>query len=684
MDELTSKPTKELKKIAKENNITIVGCLEKSEIVNAIMAWRKEFIRGTKTETSSKRPNVIVIESESSHELSSTSMDESGDSATPTSKRAHRRTNNKSRRKSNISMWDSVPIRKVDKLPYDIDGLVAFQLPFDPKERMKSTMDGRSWSTWVTSNRKGFNGVRRSARCKGGYECQNKNCLFLEIYGKENKVQFETDENGSVICITCSAKGVKVDCTAQKIWEFDTSEDFVTVYHHGTHSCKAKHPIPFNDEGLRRKFSENAKATPKQAADEIIVEALHDEDMTWDDVEKVVDSVIEEGKVRYCKQKIQKETNPFGHSFEAVAELRRRLIDKDPFLVYKINNRNMNGEPSYVFKMSKVQAKLAVAMDCNENDFLANEYCFFDGTFKRCPGFVTLGAHVYVEMLRRIVKIATMECESESKEMMVIFWSLLNEVLEKFTGRKDYKFNPIGWIVDEHGGNWASIRTVYGEEAVKRTASCEFHFKQSVLRQSKHLTSSKSQTEFKIIAGKLLSSVTEVSFYQAYDELKGFINKEPRQRAFLKSWLEWWHERRQHFARAFKPISASSVNMSEAYHSTYVTTGSKGLKLVDAAYKDTASALRLERSLKLFGEGVKCQGSGPSGTKRREKDYHSQSKRASEYADVLLQESTSNDDGEKLLSEELLTKTNKDSSSSDSEVETKKRRKSKETDRNKR
>ena len=104
----------------------------------------------------------------------------------------------------------------------------------------------------------------------------------------------------------------------------------------------------------------------------------------------------------------------------------------------------MNGEPSYVFKMSKVQAKLAVAMDCNENDFLANEYCFFNGTFKRCPGFVTLGAHVYVEMLRRIVKIATMECESESKEMMVIFWSLLNEVLEKFTGRKDYKFNPIG------------------------------------------------------------------------------------------------------------------------------------------------------------------------------------------------------------------------------------------------
>ena len=149
----------------------------------------------------------------------------------------------------------------------------------------------------------------------------------------------------------------------------------------------------------------------------------------------------------------------------------------------------------------------------------------------------------------------------------------------------------------------------------------------------------------------------------------------------MTSWLEWWHEGRQHFARAFKPISASSVNMSGAYHSAYITTGSKGLQLVDAAYKDAALALRLERSFKLFGEGIKCQGSGPSGIRRRKKDCHSQSKRASEYADVLQQESTSNDDAEKRVNEELSPKTKKDSSSFDSGVETKERRKCKESDR---
>ena len=52
--------------------------------------------------------------------------------------------------------------------------------------------------------------------------------------------------------------------------------------------------------------------------------------------------------------------------------------------------------------------------------------------------------------------------------------------------------------------------------------------------------------------------------------------------------------------------------MSEAYHSSYATTGSTGLKLVDAAYKDTVLALRLERSLELYGQRVKCQGVAPS------------------------------------------------------------------------
>ena len=499
-EELMRKSIKELRFIAKTKDVDISNCLEKFEIINIIYSSSRKQC-GDVAETVNKTIQCIVIETDSSESskeykvpsdldsLPAESCD-SDDRNCKMNKRAHRKTANPSRRKSNMSMWQSVDVSFVGRLPFDIDGLVAYRLAFNPKNMMRSSKDGRSW---VTSNRKGFDGKRRTAHCNGGYKCENLKCSFLTVYNKVNKLQFESDGNGIKSCSCCGEQAPKVHCNSQKIWEFEKNEEYVTVYHLGNHNCEAKKTVELNEESLKRKFKTNSKTTPKQAADDIIVEALANEDMSWEDVQDVVDSVIDDEKVKYCKKKTERESHPHGHSFEAVGQLRSRLIKKDPFLIYKINSRNLNGDPSYVFKMSKIQAKLAVTMDQDRADFLCDEYCYFDGTFKRCSGFVTLGAHVYVEILRKVVKIATMECETESTETMVIFWNLVNEVLEAFTGEKGYKFNPKGWAVDEHAGNWASIRTVYGESAVnEKTVSCEFHFKQSAVRHTKHLKSLKT------------------------------------------------------------------------------------------------------------------------------------------------------------------------------------------------
>ena len=98
--------------------------------------------------------------------------------------------------------------------------------------------------------------------------------------------------------------------------------------------------------------------------------------MSWENIQDIVDSVIEEEKVKNLKKKTGKESYPLGHSFEAVGQLRTRLMQKDPFLIYKINSRNLNGEPSYVFKMSRIQARLAVAMDEKNDDFFATSIVF--------------------------------------------------------------------------------------------------------------------------------------------------------------------------------------------------------------------------------------------------------------------------------------------------------------------
>ena len=50
-------------------------------------------------------------------------------------------------------------------------------------------------------------------------------------------------------------------------------------------------------------------------------------------------------------------------------------------------------------------------MDRNGEHFLKEEYCIFDGKFKRCRDFVTLTASVYHPLLNRQIPCAVMETE---------------------------------------------------------------------------------------------------------------------------------------------------------------------------------------------------------------------------------------------------------------------------------
>ena len=70
-----------------------------------------------------------------------------------------------------------------------------------------------------------------------------------------------------------------------------------------------------------------------------------------------------------------------------------------------------------------------------------------------------------------------MEAESEDTSNIELFWTLFNEISQKVSGQKDYKFNPVGWCTDMAGANFAAISKAFGEESTQRMKSCEFHFK---------------------------------------------------------------------------------------------------------------------------------------------------------------------------------------------------------------
>ena len=179
---------------------------------------------------------------------------------------------------------------------------------------------------------------------------------------------------------------------------------------------------------------------------------------------------------RNRKKKAVREGNPHGHSFKAVGVLKHKKTDnRDRHLIHKINNRRLNGNPSYVFKTSSFKAKMCVSIDRNSDKLMSKEYCHFDGKVNRCTGFTTLTARVYHPTLKKMVKLAVMEAESEGEEHAPTFWKELNEVIKEVSDDLETSFNPYGFMLDEAGGIWNSIKNNFSDEVLKNSVSCEFH-----------------------------------------------------------------------------------------------------------------------------------------------------------------------------------------------------------------
>jgi hypothetical protein len=193
----------------------------------------------------------------------------------------------------------AVKHEQVDKLPYNIDGNVVYRLPYNPSKKMKSSLDGRPWKTWVTSLRKGLAGVRRRANCKGSYKCCNLDCSYKRQYKTVNRTQFEK-EGGEIVCKCCGMQGIHVACSAVKVWEFPRNSKLVTIIHSGKHTCIA---VPRQEPSkLESTFSDNPDLRPGQAAYKSVVNAMK-AGKPWEEVTNITDTFLNTINVKNMKQK---------------------------------------------------------------------------------------------------------------------------------------------------------------------------------------------------------------------------------------------------------------------------------------------------------------------------------------------------------------------------------------------
>jgi predicted nucleic acid-binding Zn finger protein len=278
-----------------------------------------------------------------------------------------------------------------------------------------------------------------------------------------------------------------------------------------------------------------------------------------------------------------------------------------------MNDRRGNpSKPSHVFKSSKLKAQFALNMDCaTSKNKLSEEFCFFDGKVKRCRGLVSLTASVYHPVLKKLIPLATMECEGENSNTVQLFWECFNEILRKESGNNDYQFNPRGWITDMAGSNIEGLKRVFGSDVVGRIKSCEFHFKECRNRQSRKL-GDEDRSNFKRLCNRLLQAPSPVSYTKAKEDLESFIAECP-ERIRLSTWLDWWHKRRAFVFPAFVSVSGGpKMNLAEVIHASWVKRDQGNMSLLDAAQADARDNVQLEVEYKAFCAGDSRGGTGPS------------------------------------------------------------------------
>ena len=138
-------------------------------------------------------------------------------------------------------------------------------------------------------------------------------------------------------------------------------------------------------------------------------------------------------RIANLKKKINSNLKQKVQSLAAVGDLKAVTDTTDKYYIYRINDQNLNGNLSYVFKSSRKMAELAIKMDQDSNgeDPMNNEVIYFDGMHKRVKQWKTSTAWAYHPQTRRLLRYATMECKGETIESVTCSGNCLTEFFKR-------------------------------------------------------------------------------------------------------------------------------------------------------------------------------------------------------------------------------------------------------------
>jgi len=92
-------------------------------------------------------------------------------------------------------------------------------------------------------------------------------------------------------------------------------------------------------------------------------------------------------------------------------------------------------------------------------------------------------------------------------------------------------------------------------------------------------------------------------------------------RAFLPTWLSWWHPRRAFIFRAFTPQDAPQMNQAEVIQAGWAHRDGQNLSMLNVCQADSRDSLLLDIELNDYQSGAAQEGKSPSYVDREKKKH---------------------------------------------------------------
>ena len=541
---------------------------------------------------------------------------------------AHRKRIKSSKGRLNLAFFSHIQPEVVDNMPWDVNGNKIYTIPTTEEFWHDKQIDGRHW-TFTTSSKKGLDGKRKFGTCQGSLICMNPQCPVFKTEKLRNQIDFVKHEFEGHACNICGYLATRIFCGCIKVTEFDRQENLLTIWHQGKHKCNLKPDI----KGQREKLREESKNRPpisiqlRNTSKEFQIDLIGYYILIGD-----MKRAVEMAQGLADKDLIRKLRNDDGNNllteiqysygnelaqFKNLGKLKAAADKDDQYHIYKMNCRSMTGEPSYVFKTSKTAALIALKMDpktsTGSESTMTEEEAYLDGMHSRVKGYKSLSLWTYHPGMKRVIRLATMEAEKEDTESLTMFLNLFNSVLSQVSGIVDYKFNPVKMMCDEAGANFLAIEAALGSEFIKKTVSCQWHFRQCANNQLKNVNEFERET-FKDMINKLCQTSTANEYEKVSTCLQNICDRNN-----VSNWWNWWHARRYHIVPAYRGFNLPGLNLAEGGNSMIKTR--KPMSLAVAAWRDMVMMIMQDRDYEAFiNQSAKVTGRGLNLKQRQERE----------------------------------------------------------------